>query len=481
MLIAALLLWLTVPAPAVITTLNFDDFESSLRAYWSAYQYLGNDTVISRTNEVAAPDGSSYVMKAYTTTKSSGGWGTYVYFTPDEAAQGDRFAYERALDVGSWVGGVNRVMEFWSRTSNAYNAPVETGGLNGNEQMSFGSFTMALSRRGDGSACPTGQSLAECKGNHGYHGGQLPANGNRWIKWKFMVPGFRSTTQFYPAARGVVATSSGTLTPYETVNCQPSNSNFSMGNDTTHYGQTVVFLLWHVWNVLPTTSDTCTGQTSMATRTFSAVTQFDASTYGEHNRTSAVGLWTGFNARWFNDGGANYEWRLDDVATPQAAYWDRVSRFYLSSQPISESQLPTTEYYDGFVFKDDDRDDNVTIANLYTYYHETDSKLFFGFSRNQEIKNKTWEIRTSASDIHTLGFSNATAWGTIADSGNDYNTVQVYRTFTPPAQTFYIAVRPNDQSPFAQMEYRIPDAQWDEPPDPGSSPGRSGGVSRRRR
>lgn len=465
-----LLAFLVQPTRAVITTLNFEDFESSLRSYWSAYN---GATTITRTNSITSPDGSDYVLKAHTTALGAGTYGTYIYFQPWEAAQGDRFAYERALDVGSWVGGVNRVMEFWAKPSNNYQAPVTTGGLPGYEQMSFGTFTMALSRRGDGSPCPTGQSNNECKGNHGYHGGQFPSTGNRWMKWKLMTPGFRTITQFYPVSRVVRNTTNGTpFTQGEIVNCSPSSTAHTFANESTHNSQNVVWLLWNVWGELVEAGDTCTGASSGAERTVTSVTQFDANTYGDQNRTSVMGVWTGFWDRWFNYGGANYEWYLDYTATPKATYWDRVSTFYVSTQYVDVSQLPTDDYYDGFVLKDDDRDDNVYIGNLYICYNEEAGKLIFGWSRNQEYRGKTWEVRYSASDIHTLGFTNATAWETLADDNNDYAGMQLYEDFTPPAQTFYVAVRPNDRSPFAQIEYTIPDEQWNPPvPDPVSGRG----------
>lgn len=468
-LTVCLLLWATTPMRAVVTTLNFEDFESSLRSYWSAYN---GASTLTRTNEIASPDGSDYVLKVRTTALGDGTYGTYIYFQPWEAAQGDRFAYERALDVGSWVGGVNRVLEFWAKPSVNYQSPVTTGGLPGYEQMSVGTFTMAASRRGDGSPCPTGQSLNECKGNHGYHGGQFPNTGGRWMKWKLMTPGFRSTTQFYPVTRAVRNTTNST--PFisgEIVNCSPSSTTHTFVNETTHNSQNTIWLLWNAYGVLADAGDTCTGASSGAERTFTSVSQFDSNTYGDQNRTSVMGLWTGFLDRWFNYGGANYEWYADYAATPTATYWDRVSTFYVSTQTVSAGQLPTVDYYDGFVLKDDDRDDNIYLKNLHICYNEAAGKLIFGWGRNEEYRGKTWEVVTSASDIHTLGFDNATAWQTLADDNNDYATMQLNEDFTPPAQTFYVAVRPNDRSPFAQIEYTIPDEEWS-PPDPGTPPGR---------
>jgi len=473
--VLVLLLWATVPAPAVVTTIVLEDFEASLRSYWSSYN--GGST-ITRTNTITPPNGGSYVLKS-ANTDTSLGYSTYIYFQPWESQQGDRFAYERALDVGSWVGGVNRVLEFWALPSQNYQDPVTTNGLPGYEQMSFGSFTMAASQRG--AVCTTGQSANECKGNHGYHGGQFPNTGGRWMKWKMMVPGWRSTTQHYPVTRAVVATTNSVpFTLGETVNCSPSGSAHTFTNEYSHGGANTVWLLWHVYGVIVSAGDTCTGADSGAQRTWTGTpAQFDSNNFGDQNRTSAIGKWAGFHAPFFNlGGGINDEWRLDYVATPKAAYWDRVSTFYVSTAYATAGQMPNEDAYDDFVLVGDDRDDSVAVANMSICYNEVAEKLIVGWGRNQEMRGKAWEVVTAATDIHDLGFDNATPWETLADANNDYAGMQLYEPFTPPAQEFCVAVRPTDRETFAQFCYRIPDAQWGVEPDP---PAASSRILRGRR
>lgn len=458
----ATLVALLCSAPrAVITTLDYDDFEASLRSYWTAYA-----GAIARSNEIAGPDASTWVLKATATTPADipVNYSAYVQLKPEQTSAGDRYFYERALDVGSWIGGRNRVLEFWAKPHTGYVGPSSTAGLSSGITLQMGTYTMGPTQKGSGNGY-------EARGFHGYHSLPFPG-GIGWLKYKTMRPGkWRTTGNLPPSPRAVVSTTNGTpFNAQETVTCSPSGAAFTFGYEAEHavVGQIAVFGLWHTYGVLPTTSDTCTGGSSGAVRTFSTVTNYNPSTYGENN-TDPIGFWSGYWALWSNQGGMTQDWHDDYVATPKATVWDRNTRVYWGVTYVDSELFPTTDYFDLFTLNDDDRDDNATLANLGVGYDDANGKLWFAWERNVDVRNKTWEIRTSASDIHTLGFSNATAWQTQADCGCVYSIMSKYAAFIPPAQTFYVAVRPTDQSTFAQIAFTLPA----DPPGVGVAPGRT--------
>ena len=370
-----------------------------------------------------------------------------VDFSPWYAQQGDAYAYERAQGVG-YATGAYRVLEFWIRPDPRFTAPATSGGSYA--QMSFGTYTMALSRKGTNNQ--------EAGGYHGYHSLALPKTNGRWMKMKMMRPqGFRTAWQSPAAICTIATTNDRPFEPMERVICAPSGATLLYQNEAAFEGMKgspkVLWGLWTALNRLPSPGDTLTGATSGAQRTISAAARYVAGEHEGGNTMDACGIWTGFSDRWLQYGGCNEEWYAD---YPNTTYWDRVTRFYISAIGEPEATAPSTSYLDDFTFVLDDRDDQVAVANLGAFYDPEGSMLYVTWQRNSAMKGRHWKVVVGSKDLHTNGLPSGTEWQTVDDNDPNLHIMSAYAKLAGSVpDTLYIAVRPHDRSTFGQIAVPI--------------------------
>ncbi len=426
----------SVAYAAPTDSLSLDSFENGLRTsptygyqYWKYLEWDSSGTVGISQGEVNAIDGTNTLK--VTATQKRGNTDIYTDFQPWTGGQGDSYTWEKAVDVNRYTTGKYHVIEFWMYPDSRFHAPKDEQG--GYAELSFGTYTMASALKGQGSQ--------ENGGYHGYHSLHIPTTNGRWVKLKMMRPGgFRSGAN-YPAARATVATSNNI--PFTFMENIVSSSGAVMKFTNEYDGK--VYSLSAKHPELPLSGDTITGETSGAVRTLGEVIRH----YPEGNSSDLVGKWTGYDISWVQKGGTNVDWYKD---YPNTTTWDRLTRFYVANISQPAATAPSVTYLDDFRFLEDDRDDQVAVANIGAFYDPATSNLYVTWERNKEMYGKVWEVRVAYSDIHNTGLSNATVWKTIRDSQNDYSVMSLYGNLNGTnGRPLYISVRPLDRDTFAQI------------------------------
>jgi hypothetical protein len=438
--------WVVAGAPETVV---FDRFLNGLGQVNNAprWQFVNVEGASAGTLEISddvVRTVHGKTLKIVTTTKAKADYVDLdVDFSPWNVRQGDAYAYERAQGVG-YVTGAYRVLEFWIRPDPRFRAPATSGGEY--SQMSFGTYTTALSRKN--------QNNQEAGGYHGYHSILLPRTNGNWMKVKMMRPqGFRTASPL-PAAICTIATTNGIpFQAMEPITCTPSGVTLRYQNEAAFTGMTgsptVLWGLWTAVDRVPKPGDTIRGATSGALRTISAATLYMPSAYEGGNTMDACGIWTGFSDRWVQYGGCNAEWYAD---YPNATYWDRVTRFYVMALSQPDATVPSTSYLDDFTFVRDDRDDQVAVSNLGAFYDPDGRMLYVTWQRNSGLRGKHWKVVVGSKDLHTNGLTSGTEWQSVDDSDPNYHVMSAYAPLagTVP-DTLYIAVHPHDRPTFAQI------------------------------
>ena len=446
--------WVVEGAPETVV---FDRFLNGLGQVNNAprWQFVNVDGASAGTTETSGDvvrTVGGKTLKVVTTQKARADfYDLDVDFSPWNARQGDAYAYERAQGPG-YVTGAFRVLEFWIRPDPRFTEPATSGGSYA--QMSFGTYTMALSRKGTNNQ--------EAGGYHGYHSLALPRTNGRWMKMKMMrAQGFR-TAWASPAAICTIATTNGIpFEPMERIICGPSGVTLLYQNEATFNGMKgspkVLWGLWTAMNRLPSPGDTLKGASSGAERTISAAARYVAGEYEGGNTMDACGIWTGFTDRWAQYGGCNEEWYAD---YPNTTYWDRVTRFYISAVGEPEAAVPSTSYLDDFTFVLDDRDDQVAVANLGAFYDPDRGMLYVTWQRNSGMRGKHWEVVVGSKDLHTNGLTSGKEWQSVDDNDPNYHVMSAYAPLAGTApDTLYIAVHPHDRPTFAQIAVPLKSAR----------------------
>jgi hypothetical protein len=187
-----------------------------------------------------------------------------------------------------------------------------------------------------------------------------------------------------------------------------------------------------------------TGTISGAVRTISAAEHYVAGNYDKN--MDPCGPWTSFSSDWIQKGGCNLEWFAD---YPNTTYWDRVTRFYVSSYGPG-APAPVSVRLDDFRFVQDDQADQVAIANLGAFFDPSTGMLFVTWERNGQMLGKSWEVHVGTVDQYANG--RAPRWMAVPDGDINYKCMSAYGPWIGGGDRIFIAVRPHDRETFAQID-----------------------------
>jgi len=138
-------------------------------------------------------------------------------------------------------------------------------------------------------------------------------------------------------------------------------------------------------------------------------------------------------------------------------YFDCLTRFYLDFYQSYVSANPATWLFDGVrVYKETNTEEEQYVYSVAGTYDSDTSQLSVSWSRDKDETGNHF-LRYAFSDIHSLGWSNATVCpsGTVSPPGSGgYNTM-LYQTtsITMGSNTsIFIAIQYTGQSLFKQIE-----------------------------
>lgn len=137
-------------------------------------------------------------------------------------------------------------------------------------------------------------------------------------------------------------------------------------------------------------------------------------------------------------------------------YFDLMTRFYMQVNGTATS-YPQVIMVDGFEFYREDADENVNeVYSVHGTYRKSDNTLLVGWLRDKTQNDAVHEVRYAYSDIHTLGWNNATpapngvnrVGGWTGYNGVRYSTTAI--DFSGRSQV-YVAIKPQNSTRFRQI------------------------------
>jgi len=138
-------------------------------------------------------------------------------------------------------------------------------------------------------------------------------------------------------------------------------------------------------------------------------------------------------------------------------YFDCLTRFYLDFYQSYVSSNPATWLFDGFrIYHEPNTEDEVYTYSLAgTFESETD-ELSVCWSKDKDETGDHY-LRYAFSDIHALGWSNATVCpnGTVSPQGSGGYNINLYQTTSinmGSNDSIFIAIQYDGQSLFKQIE-----------------------------
>lgn len=145
---------------------------------------------------------------------------------------------------------------------------------------------------------------------------------------------------------------------------------------------------------------------------------------------------------------------------PTWNYIDALTRWYWNIPTQAPSAYPENFDFDQVTFYTDNVAEDVAhIASLECSYNPSTNLLHLGFVRNASedaSADTTYTANYAFSDIHTLGFSNASLMGTVGvDGQGDYVTKKIENNSLSLSghSRVYIAVQKQGRSDFRQIYY----------------------------
>jgi PKD repeat protein len=138
-------------------------------------------------------------------------------------------------------------------------------------------------------------------------------------------------------------------------------------------------------------------------------------------------------------------------------YFDTLTRFYLQEPYATPSGYPADYLIDGIQFyKDPYQENDTQVYNLTGTYRASDNQLAVTWNRDKAEDTVNQEVRYAFSDIHQLGWANATAApnGTISPPGGGAYNNMVYDTTginMAGHSVVYIAIKPQNSDLFTEI------------------------------
>jgi PKD repeat protein len=138
-------------------------------------------------------------------------------------------------------------------------------------------------------------------------------------------------------------------------------------------------------------------------------------------------------------------------------YFDTLTRFYLQQPYTAPSAYPADYLIDGIQFYQDPYQENdAQVYNLTGTYRASDNQLAVTWNRDKAEDTVNQEVRYAFSDIHQLGWANATAApnGTITPPGGGAYNNMVYDTTginMAGHSVVYIAIKPQNSDLFTEI------------------------------
>ncbi len=141
-------------------------------------------------------------------------------------------------------------------------------------------------------------------------------------------------------------------------------------------------------------------------------------------------------------------------------YFDALTRFYIQ-ETSSGGPFPRDYWIDELLFYQEQRPENDTqIYSICVSVTAASNRIFLTWNRLKDQNDVKHEVRYAFSDIHSLGWNNATPapGGTVAPPGWQGNNNMVYDTTAinlTGQSTIYLAVKPQNSSVFSQVAFPL--------------------------
>ena len=140
-------------------------------------------------------------------------------------------------------------------------------------------------------------------------------------------------------------------------------------------------------------------------------------------------------------------------------YMDQLNRFYFDIENGKVSAEGTVWNFDSVRFYQEPyTEDEDKVYSMSGCYDSGTNELFVGWNRRKDEGSLNPSVAYSFSDIHALGFDNATSAGTVTPlHATDYNQMEFRTTgITMGSNTsIFVAVRQAGETLFKQIEIRL--------------------------
>lgn len=141
-------------------------------------------------------------------------------------------------------------------------------------------------------------------------------------------------------------------------------------------------------------------------------------------------------------------------------YWDAYTRWYISHAQGGVGGTPVYNIDDLRFWQETNPEDLDNVYSLCASYTQSTNRIYLTWNRKKGVayENDPYDVRYSFSDIHTIGWNNATpapgGTGIIPPGGGSYATVPYDTTQIDVSgqNTIYLAVRKQGQPNFRQIE-----------------------------
>jgi VCBS repeat-containing protein len=164
----------------------------------------------------------------------------------------------------------------------------------------------------------------------------------------------------------------------------------------------------------------------------------------------------------FRGGNGDKEWpdQTHPTGESQYNYFDAMTRFYIEQPYYTPPSYPETFRMDSFQFYQETAQENDDqVRSIAVTISPRDNRVILTWDRNKDQNSIKQEVRYAFSDIHELGWDNATPApdGILAPPGqNGYNGMVYDTTKLPLAgngnRTLYLAIKPQGSSVFSQID-----------------------------
>ena len=142
-------------------------------------------------------------------------------------------------------------------------------------------------------------------------------------------------------------------------------------------------------------------------------------------------------------------------------YFDTLTRFYFQEVEAADTSFPRTYWFDEMIFyREPAKENDEQVYSICTSVTPETNRLFLTWRRPKDENAIKHEVRYAFSDIHTLGWDNATPApnGTITPPGWQGYNGMVYDTTDinmNGQQVIYLAIKPQNSNVFSQVVFPL--------------------------